>query len=87
VLASVQGVQLSYEGHSWSRSCLLPDVLGGRLFGIDSLGLRRHLQRRSRWWSSKVKSESLARGGVTTMTLDGILNDGFLLDGVCALCG
>ena len=67
----------SYEGHGWSQSCLLLDVLGGRLFGIGSHWLQCRSRRGSRWRSSKVKSESLARGGVTTMTLDDILIDGF----------
>ena len=69
-----------------SRSCLFLDTLG-RLFGICRHGFLRRLRRRLRRWSSKVKSKSLARGGVTTMTLGDDLDDVFLLAGVCVSCG
>ncbi|KAK1612404.1 hypothetical protein QYE76_036077 [Lolium multiflorum] len=57
-------------GAASSSACLGVDCLG-------SLGFRCRLRRGSRWRMSKVKSESLSRGGVTTMTLDDILNGSF----------
>lgn len=63
------------------------------------MGLDACLRRGLRWRSSMVESESLARGGVMTLTLDDNLDNAFPLDGgVCvfvwvarsadvALCG
>jgi hypothetical protein len=57
----------------WGRGralCLFLDVLG-RLFGIGHHGLCRRLGRGLCLSSMKVKLESLARGGVMTMTHGG----------------